>query len=155
MKKRIPQHVGPNILPNFSLFHRLLHLALDHRHVAIKDVAAGIEATHAQFLSDILHLRNTLRSMLSAEVRQQIERHQEIYICLLSRGSYEYAVGLLAIVALGAIAVPICRFDIFSFNSMLSHRKSCRCADSRGDLLREGVSVIRNLSRRRLRTERS
>ncbi|UPL03013.1 hypothetical protein LCI18_013947 [Fusarium solani-melongenae] len=104
----LPRHIGPHILPDFPTFHRLLYLArVQQNRIAIHDVSAGIKATHAQYLSDILRLRNTLQARLDPAIQQKLLRGKEVYICLLARGGYEFAVGLFAIVALGAIAVPV------------------------------------------------
>lgn len=106
----VPKHIGPNIFPDFPTFHRLLYLATVQRNkIAIHDVAAGIKATHCQYLSDILHLRNLILSRLEPATQEKLLRGEEVYICLLAQGGYEFAVGLLAIVTLGAIAVPICK----------------------------------------------
>lgn len=105
-----PQHVGDNILPNFSLFVRLLFYAQYRSSVAINDVTNSLQGTHADLLSDVLHLRNAVRDMLSPEVRERLILGHPVAINLLASGGYEFAVGFLAIVALGAIVVPICKY---------------------------------------------
>ncbi|KAL5359099.1 hypothetical protein BJX96DRAFT_183556 [Aspergillus floccosus] len=105
----VPAHHGPNILPNFPLFSKLLRLA--HRcppPIAVRDVHAGVEKTYLQLLGDVLHLRSILQQQLSQEVLKQLEREDEVYIALLAPGGYEYVVGFLAILAVGAAVVPIC-----------------------------------------------
>lgn len=106
----VPKHVGTDILPNFPLFHRLPYLATVQRNVAIDDEGLGVHATHAQLLSDVLHLRNELQVQLGAEVSRRLLRGEEVYICLLTNGGYEFAVGFLAVIALGAVLVPICEY---------------------------------------------
>ncbi|KAF5012776.1 hypothetical protein FDECE_1196 [Fusarium decemcellulare] len=104
----IPKHVGPNIFPDFPAFHRLLYIAnVQQDKTVMRDVAAGLEVTHAQYLSDILRLRNTLLSHLDQDTQQKLLRGEEVFICLLAKGGYEFAVGIFAIIAVGAIAVPI------------------------------------------------
>ncbi|CAG9952986.1 unnamed protein product [Clonostachys rosea f. rosea IK726] len=103
----LPKHVGPTILPDFPLFHRLLYIAVVDNPIAFHDVFHGIKATHAQFLSDVLHFRNQVQGELHSEIRKKLLRNEEVFICLIANGSYEFAVGFLAIVALGAIVVPI------------------------------------------------
>ena len=105
----VPQHVGPKVLPNFTLLNQLLYYAARHSTIAIDDVALDIHASHAQLLSDVLHLRNELQAQLELSVQQRLLRGEEVYICLLASGGYEFAVGFLAIMALGAIIVPICK----------------------------------------------
>jgi malonyl-CoA/methylmalonyl-CoA synthetase len=103
----LPKHVGPTILPDFPLFHRLLYIAVVDNPIAFHDVFHGIKATHAQFLSDVLHFRNQVQGELHSEIRKKLLMNEEVFICLIANGSYEFAVGFLAIVALGAIVVPI------------------------------------------------
>lgn len=105
----VPAHHGPNVLPNFPLFSKLLRLA--HRcppPIAVRDVHAGVEKTYLQLLGDVLQLRSKLQRRLSQEVLQQLEKEDEVYIALLAPGGYEYVVGFLAILAVGAAVVPIC-----------------------------------------------
>jgi malonyl-CoA/methylmalonyl-CoA synthetase len=103
----VPSHVGDNILPADPLFARLLTLA--HRpnpKPAIRDVNVGIEKTAAQLLSDVLILRQKLRNSLPLHVVDNLNAGREVYISLLAPGGYEFAVGVLAIIALGAAASP-------------------------------------------------
>ena len=106
----LPSHIGPNILPDFPTFHRLLYLAHVQKNTAIHDVAAGVKATHAQLLSDILHLRNEIQAQLPLEIQEKLLCDEEVAVCLMATGGYEFAVAFFAIVALGAVLVPICGF---------------------------------------------
>ncbi|GES62412.1 acetyl-CoA synthetase-like protein [Aspergillus terreus] len=104
----VPAHHGANVLPNFPLFSKLLRLA--HRcppPIAVRDVHAGVEKTYLQLLGDVLQLRSILQQRLSREILQRLEREDEVYIALLAPGGYEYVVGFLAILAVGAAVVPI------------------------------------------------
>lgn len=104
----VPPHHGENVLPNFPLFSKLLRLA--HRllpPIAVKDIRAGVERNYLDLLIDALRLRNALQRQLSAETLIQLEREDEVFIGLLAAGGYEYTVGFLAILALGAAVVPI------------------------------------------------
>lgn len=103
-----PRHIGTNILPNFSIFNRLLYLAGNRDHIAINDATCGLQATHRQLLSDVLHLRNALLGQLGPDIQTRIFSGQEVAINLLASGGYEFATGFLAIIALGAVVVPIC-----------------------------------------------
>lgn len=99
-------HVGPNVFPNFLLFSRLVRWA--HRPLlAVRDVTFQFEATYTQLLTDVLHLRNHLRNTLDLSVVERIDREDEVYVLLLGPGGYEFVVGFLAILALGAVIVPI------------------------------------------------
>ncbi|KAK5175462.1 uncharacterized protein LTR77_000601 [Saxophila tyrrhenica] len=101
-----PKHIGPNVLPNFFLFSRLVRLA--HKPLtACRDLTFGFTATYTQLLTDVLHFRNHLRDQLSAEVVARIDKEDEIYVLLLGPAGYEFTVGFLTLIALGVIPVPI------------------------------------------------
>ena len=104
----VPQHTGPRILPCHSLFQRLLRFAHhDPPRLAIRDVHTGQETTHIQLLTDVLALRERIWSNLSSNVQRTLECHEEVYIAILAPGGHEYAVAMLAVLALGAAAVPM------------------------------------------------
>lgn len=103
----LPRHIGLNILPDFDIFHRLLFLARKSKLPVIKDIAAGIEADHLTFLSDIVHLRNAIWSSLHKQTQETLLKGSYVAINLLCPGGYEFSVGFLAIVALGAVVSPI------------------------------------------------
>ncbi|OJD14067.1 hypothetical protein AJ78_05544 [Emergomyces pasteurianus Ep9510] len=103
-----PPHAGDNVLPLSPFFSKLLRYA--HRksqRVAIRDVNLAIEKTYIEFLSDVLAVRNALRSSLSPEAQGALQAGEEVYIALIAAGGYEYAVGFVAICALGAAVVPM------------------------------------------------
>ncbi|OAP58250.1 hypothetical protein AYL99_07340 [Fonsecaea erecta] len=103
----VPSHSADHILPADPLFTRLLTLA--HRpnpRPAIRDVNAGIERTAAQLLSDVLVLRRVLRNALTHETVQDLQNGREVYVSVLAPGGYEFVVGVLAVLALGAAASP-------------------------------------------------
>ena len=101
-----PTHTGPNVLPNFFLFSRLVRLA--HKPLlACRDLTFGFTATYAQLLTDTLHLRNTLRQELDPRIVSRIDNEDEIYILLLGPCGYEFTVGFLGLIALGVVPVPI------------------------------------------------
>jgi malonyl-CoA/methylmalonyl-CoA synthetase len=103
----VPSHIGDHILPADPLFNRLLALA--HRpkqETVIRDINTGIEKTAADLLSDVLNLRRILRSALSQSIIDDIQNGKETFISILAPGGYEFAVGILAVFALGAAASP-------------------------------------------------
>ncbi|KAL2441127.1 Acyl-CoA ligase oryP [Exophiala dermatitidis] len=103
----VPSHTGDHVLPADPLFTRLLTLA--HRpnpRPAIRDVNAGVERTAAQLLGDVLNLRRMVKSRLTPQTLDDLRHGREVYISLLAPGGYEFAVGVLAIMALGAAASP-------------------------------------------------
>ena len=105
----VPQHKGPNVLPNIYFFTRLVRLASKSNLIAIKDLTFGFTASYAQLLTDVLHLRNVLRETLDTAVLERLDREDEVLVNLLGPGGYEFVVGFLALVALGAVVVPICK----------------------------------------------
>lgn len=102
-----PKHVGPNVFPNFFLFSRLVRWAHKPELIAVTDLTFGFKANYTQLLTDVLHLRNELRRTLQPGVVERIDREEEVFVNLLGPGGYEFTVGFLALVALGAIVVPI------------------------------------------------
>lgn len=107
----VPSHEGDNVLPNSPWFHKLLRYAQRKpSRVAIRDVNAGIERTYLDLVSDALTFRNELRQRMSPQTLRDLAEDKEVYIGLLAAGGYEYTVGFVAIVALGAAVVPMGKF---------------------------------------------
>lgn len=104
----VPSHVGDNVLPNLPFFHKLLRYAQrSPSRTAIRDVNAGVEKTYHDVLSDALALRGHLEKTLGPETLRALAEDKEVYIGLLAPGGYEYTVGFVAIIALGAAVVPM------------------------------------------------
>lgn len=104
----VPSHVGGNVLPNLPFFHKLLRYAQRKpARIAIRDVIAGVEKTFHDLLSDALALRSEIEKSLSRETLRELADDKEVYIGLLAPGGYEYTVGFVAIIALGAAVVPM------------------------------------------------
>ncbi|KAF2668125.1 fatty-acyl-CoA synthase [Microthyrium microscopicum] len=106
--KFVPSHFDRNTLPCTPLFSRLLRLAsrLPPKPV-IRDVRANLERDNLQLLNDVLSLRETLYQILPVEKVKAIHAGQDTYIAVLAPGGYCYVVAVLAILALGAAAVPL------------------------------------------------
>ena len=102
-----PKHQGPTVLPNDSYFSSLVRHAYKPHLTAVRDVTFGYNASYAQFLTDVLKLRNVLRRTLEPEPLAQIDNEGEVYINLLGPGGYEYTVGFFALMARGAVIVPL------------------------------------------------
>jgi malonyl-CoA/methylmalonyl-CoA synthetase len=104
----VPSHSGENILPADPIFTRLLNLASRRKaKISIRDDVAQIEKSHLELLNDVLSLRNTVRSLLDWTTLQRLEKGEEVWISILAPGSYDFAVAILATLALGAAASPI------------------------------------------------
>jgi malonyl-CoA/methylmalonyl-CoA synthetase len=105
-----PRDIGLNVLPNFNVFGRLLSHASVYTDVVVNDVTNGYGATHIQLLTDLLHVRNIVYRSLNEQARQKLMRGEEVFINLICPAGYEFAVGFLAILALGAVVVPLGEF---------------------------------------------
>ena len=108
----IPPHVGDNVLPNLPFFHRLLRYAQRKPSPSVvRDLVAGVEKTYHHLVSDVLAFRKVLGRSLSHEARRDLISDKEVYIGLLAPGGYEYTVGFIAILAIGAAVVPMGKFQ--------------------------------------------
>lgn len=106
----VPPDTGDLVLPHTPLFEKLLRYAnRSAPRVAIRDLNANVERTYPQLLTDALAVRKALYNALAPAVQQQLAEKKEIFIALLAPGGYEYAVGFMAILALGAAVVPLCK----------------------------------------------
>lgn len=104
-----PPHTGPHVLPNTPFFSELLRHATSLKHTAIRDLNQdGLSRTYAELLTDAIRLRNVLRARLPRNFLDRINTDkEEICIGVLAAGGYEYVVGVLAVLALGAAVVPM------------------------------------------------
>jgi malonyl-CoA/methylmalonyl-CoA synthetase len=75
--------------------------------IAIDDVRSKHQRTHLELLSDVLALRRTISNALDPATSEALRQRDEVYIAIVAAGGYEYAVAMLAVLALGAAAVPI------------------------------------------------
>jgi malonyl-CoA/methylmalonyl-CoA synthetase len=73
----------------------------------IDDVRSNHQRTHLELLSDVLALRETVLNTIDTATLEALERRDEVYIAIMAAGGYEYSVAMLAVLALGAAAVPI------------------------------------------------
>lgn len=106
----VPPHAGPNVFPAHPFFNRLVRFAnaLPPR-ICVRDANSEtpIEYTHVQLLTDVLAFRDRIRESLAPATRDALDRREEVYVAILAAGSYEYAVSMLAALALGAAVVPM------------------------------------------------
>jgi malonyl-CoA/methylmalonyl-CoA synthetase len=107
----VPKHQGRNVLPNTPLFSRILRFAHQSERIAIKDPLIGFAASYIQLLTDVLHLRNLLRNSLGSVILEQLGKGEEVFITILGEGGYEFTVAFFAIVAVGAVVVPLCKLN--------------------------------------------
>lgn len=96
---------GSTEFPNLPFFGRLISHAHRKTHAAIRE--KEFEASYTQLCTDILHLRNVVKSKLSPQAQRRLSDRQEVHIALQAPGGYEFAVAFFAILALGAAVVPI------------------------------------------------
>jgi malonyl-CoA/methylmalonyl-CoA synthetase len=104
----VPAHTGPLVLPNSPFFGKLLRHARRGR-MAIRDVVAGVEKTYEDLLGDALSLRAEIERTLNPHVLKQLQRDEEVFIGVLAAGGYEFAVAVVATLAIGAAVVPMCK----------------------------------------------
>ena len=104
----IPPHAGDNVLPNLPFFHKLLRYAQRKPSpIVVRDLVAGVEKTYHHLVLDVLAFRKVLEGSLSHEARRDLIADKEVYIGLLAPGGYEYTVGFITILAIGAAVVPM------------------------------------------------
>lgn len=128
----VPSHVGDTVLPNLPFFHKLLRYAQRKpSRISIRDVNAGLEKSFHHVLSDALILRKEIEKQLSAETLQDLQEDKEVYIGLLAPGGYEYTVGFVAILALGAAVVPMGKSRNSSARTRRLIPSSCRTTTGR------------------------
>lgn len=102
-----PSHEGLNVLPNNPFLLRLLRHA-HHGRVAISDRnSQDVSKTYGDLLRDALVVRSALQQQLSNEVQEKLKRGEEVYIGVLAAGSYQFAVAMVAGLAIGAAVVPM------------------------------------------------
>ncbi|OAL30024.1 hypothetical protein AYO22_01930 [Fonsecaea multimorphosa] len=102
----VPPHSGDHILPNSPLFGKLIRHARRGR-VALRDRGLGVEKTYAELLDAVLAFRKVVDASLSSDARARLHRGDEVYIGVLAAGGFEFTVAMLAVLALGAAAVPM------------------------------------------------
>jgi malonyl-CoA/methylmalonyl-CoA synthetase len=100
-------NLSDNVLPNDPVFSRLLTLAHSKTsgRVLIRDLNSGVEANVHNLLSDVLHLRRVMVKSLPPRSIQDLQQRKDVFISVTATGGYEFAVGILAILALKACAV--------------------------------------------------
>ena len=102
-----PSHEGFNVLPNSPFFTRLLRHAHRER-IAVRDRNdQDIRKTYGDVLSDALALRSIIEQTLSDSSRIRLKRGEEVYIGILAAGGYDFTVAMIAVLAMGAAAVPM------------------------------------------------
>lgn len=104
----LPAHTGPNVLPASPFFGKLLRHA-HRKRIAVRDLNLGVEKTYGDALADALSLRMVLENTLDCSVLDRLAQGDEIYIGVLAAGGYEFTVAMLAVLAIGAAAVPMSR----------------------------------------------
>lgn len=68
---------------------------------------ANIEKTYLELLSDVLAFRQVVARRIGRKLVEAMREGQEVYIAVLAPGSYEYAVAVLAVLAIGGAVVPM------------------------------------------------
>jgi acyl-CoA synthetase (AMP-forming)/AMP-acid ligase II len=101
----------------------------------VRDLVAGVEKTYQHLISDVLAFRNVLERSLSHEARSDLIADKEVYIGLLAPGGYEYTVGFIAILAIGAAVVPMGKFRYYKKKDTQLISSSCYITSGRSLIL--------------------
>jgi hypothetical protein len=103
-------------LPNEPTFVQLLRVSREVHHIIVHDPWNRVDAGYAQFLTDLLRMRESLYKFLPSYMfdEQNILREDNPYIFILSRGDYEFIVAAFAILSIGGALVPLCELLIMT-----------------------------------------
>lgn len=116
------------MLPNLPFFHRLLRYAQRKPSpIVVRDLVADVEKTYHHLVSDVLAFRKVLERSISHEARRDLNADKEVYIGLLAPGGYEYTVGFIAILAIGAAVVPMGEFQYSGRKSLAKNQQLLHC----------------------------
>lgn len=130
-----PSHDGLHVLPNNPFFARLLRHA-HRRRVAVRDRnGQDMSKTYGNLLSDALTLRSVLNDSLTSDTRARLRRGEEVYIGVLAAGGYEFAVAMVAVLAIGAAVVPMSKSTVFSLLSLRRSHRNCSNMSKRWRIL--------------------
>ena len=102
----------PERFPNTPLFQRIVELANGARSslkTTIKDWDLDIEANHADLLADVLQLRSATLESMPQSTLKALAYGQGVFFCLAAPPGYEWLVGYLTIMSIGAAVVPLCK----------------------------------------------
>jgi malonyl-CoA/methylmalonyl-CoA synthetase len=98
--------------PNDPCFSQLLAVAEQKRSsIIVNDPGSGVKADYNRLLRDVSSVRQSLcESLPSSYVRGgSILSEDPVYVCTLLGPNYTFIVALLAILATGGAAVPLCK----------------------------------------------
>ena len=132
----------PNSFPNTPLFHRVVKFANSHRlsqNVVFRDYKQDIEANHADLLADIVELRAIIFQRLPSTAHRALEAKSDVYVGLIADASYEWLVGCLSIMSLGAAILLLGTFDPFAVQIIAGINFECQsplCPGSRTSIPR-------------------
>jgi malonyl-CoA/methylmalonyl-CoA synthetase len=104
------------VLPNNPFFIRLLRHAHRDRIVVRDRNDHDMSKTYGELICDALAVRSALQQQLSHDVQLKLKRGEEVYIGVLAAGSYQFAVAMVAGLAIGAAVVPMSKPSVFSFS---------------------------------------
>ncbi|OAG42562.1 hypothetical protein AYO21_03147 [Fonsecaea monophora] len=147
----VPPHQGRNVFPNCPFFGRLLRLAHDApAKTIIADVNLDVEKSRIQLLTDVLEMRNDLLERLGKTARDDLVRGSgPIFIAVLAAGGYEYTVGVLGVLALGAVVVPISPQAPLEEASYFIEKAQCVAVLTASNLDSQGTALEKTVRRQR------
>lgn len=107
--------------PNDPCFSQLLTTAKQKgSSIIVNDPGCGVKADYNRLLRDVSTARQSLCGSLPSQwIRSgRISSEDPVYVCTLFRANYNFVVALLAILATGGAAVPLCKTSTMGwFNS--------------------------------------
>ena len=98
-------------LPRAIFLEDLYRHVQDDPHATIlRDASLGLDVTREELLLDTLAFRRHLLDGLGEETRADlIAGDREVFVCVLLPSSYAFLVAFLAVLAIGAVATPLCQ----------------------------------------------
>lgn len=101
--------------PNDPFFAQLLSTSREnYDRTVINDSYREVRVSYAQLFHDVSALRKILCANLPSNIEDGLVQNEGLYICVLAPTSYEFIVSLLAILAIGAVVVPLRGFSVLS-----------------------------------------
>ena len=101
----------PCWVPNAPFLADVLkHVQNDPDAILFIDETQNLAVTRERMLRDTLSVRDKILKSLNEDIQADLYQGEvDVFICILLPSSYEFFVMFLAIIALGAAAVPLCK----------------------------------------------
>lgn len=99
-------------VPNEPFFADIFrHVQDNPSAIIVRDVRQELEISRERLLQDVLIFHDKILARLGDNTRSRLLQHNEdVFICILLPPSYGFLVAFLAIIGIGAAAVPLCQY---------------------------------------------